>query len=143
MPGPEPELLRADLVRDEGTVLHAYRDSRGYLTIGHGRLIDPRLGGGISRAEAGLLLERDIAGALAGLDGALPWWRQLPEPAARGLANMAFNLGLGRLLGFGRMLAALEAGDFPAAAAEALDSAWARQVGARARRIAALYRDCA
>lgn len=143
MSGPEPELLRADLKRDEGYVSHAYRDSEGYLTIGVGRLIDERLGGGISPAEADVLLQNDIERHLAELDDACPWWRGMPEPAARGLANMAFNMGLARLLGFKRMLAALEAGDFAQAATEALDSKWARQVGARSERIAKLYRSAA
>jgi lysozyme len=54
---------------------------------------------------------------------------------------MAFNLGLGRLRKFRKCLAALEAGDYDEAAAEALNSAWAAQVGARAQRIAAMIRE--
>ena len=60
---------------------------------------------------------------------------------ARGLCNMAYNLGVPRLLGFERMWAALAAGDYERAADEALDSKWARQVGARAARVAALIRE--
>ena len=41
----------------------------------------------------------------------------------------------------GHVIAALKAGDYERAAVEALDSKWARQVGARADRIAALYRE--
>ena len=43
---------------------------------------------------------------------------------------MAFNMGVGGFLAFRQMLRAIEA------AREALDSRWARQVGARAARIA-------
>ncbi len=135
--------ITADLKRDEGFVSHAYQDSENYWTIGYGRLIDERLGGGITDAEAEFLLEHDIAESRADLDRALPWWRALSEPSRRGLVNMCFNLGLPRLLTFKRMLAALEAGDGGLAADEALDSKWAGQVGDRAKRIAALYRDTA
>ena len=132
--------LTNELRHDEGFVAHAYQDSEGYWTIGYGRLIDERRGGGLSKAEALLLLESDIMVALSDLDRNTPWWRDLPEPAQRALANMAFNLGWPRLAGFVKMLAALEAGNLETAATEALDSKWARQVGNRSRRIATLYR---
>ena len=35
--------------KHEGFRASAYRDTRGYLTIGYGRLIDARRGGGITR----------------------------------------------------------------------------------------------
>lgn len=130
------DALKADLVRDEGLRLKPYRDTVGKLTIGVGRNLDDV---GISDAEAGHLLGNDISGVLADLDRALPWWRGLSEARQRALANMCFNLGLTRLQGFKKMLAALEAGDWPAAAREALDSKWARQVGARATRIAEAF----
>jgi lysozyme len=54
---------------------------------------------------------------------------------------MAFNLGVVRLLGFRDMLSRLEAGDWRGAAAAALDSRWAAQVGERARRIARIFEE--
>lgn len=132
--------LQDDLERDEGFVSHAYKDSEGYLTIGIGRLIDKQLGGGITKREARHLLENDIRKVTGALDRALPWWRSLPEGRMRALANMCFNLGLPRLLGFKKMLAALEANDWQKAADEALDSKWARQVGDRSKRISDLIR---
>lgn len=131
------DLLTGDLIRDEGLRLSVYRCSAGKLTIGYGRnLEDP----GITEIEADVLLDHDIRRSLADLDRALPWWRGLTPDQQRGLANMCFNLGLTRLLGFKKMLAALEAGDGERAAEEALDSDWSAQVGKRAQRIAALYR---
>ena len=41
------------LKRHEGLRLHAYADSLGYTTIGYGRMIDKRKGGGITEREAG------------------------------------------------------------------------------------------
>lgn len=130
-----------DLVRDEGFVSHCYKDINGYWTIGFGRLVDERLGGGITESEAEVLLLNDTGRSLADLDRALPWWRGLSPAWQRGLVNMVFNLGLPRLLTFKRMLAALQFDDGDLAADEALDSVWAGQVGKRADRIAALYRE--
>jgi lysozyme len=56
------------------------------------------------------------------------------------LANMAFNMGMPTLLTFGRMLGALAEKDWDRAAAEVLDSKWARQVGSRATELAELMR---
>lgn len=128
--------LRAELVRDEGLRLRPYRCTAGALTIGVGRNLDDR---GISRAEALAMLDADLEAVEGELDRRAPWWRGLPAPARRGLANMAFNLGWPRLAGFRRMLAALEAGEWDRAADEALDSRWAAQVGDRARRVAKLF----
>ena len=44
------------LRRDEGRVRHAYQDHLGYWTIGVGRLIDQRKGGGLSEDEIDYLL---------------------------------------------------------------------------------------
>lgn len=128
--------LIADLRRDEGVRAKPYHDTVGKLTIGVGRNLDDV---GLRDDEIELLLRNDVLAVMAALDRNLPWWRAMPEGAQRGLANMCFNLGWPRLSRFRRMLAALEAGDYDRAAAEALDSKWSRQVGPRAQRIAALF----
>jgi lysozyme len=132
---PETLSLLAELERDEGRVLHAYADSLGYLTIGIGRLIDKRRGGGISNAEADLLKMNDIAKVRAGLDAKLPWWRSLDPVRQRAIQNMAFQLGLTGLLGFRATLAAVKDGDFVRAAANMRRSKWAKQTPARAERV--------
>ena len=132
--------LRDDLIRDEGIRYSAYEDSEGYTTIGVGRMIDDRLGGGLSHEEVMYLLDNDIARVEAELDLAFPWWNQLGEGQRRGLANMAFQLGLSRLRGFKKMLAALGSGHYEHAAKEALNSKWARQTPKRAKRVAELLR---
>ncbi len=133
--------LREDLIRDESFVGHAYQDSKSYWTIGIGRLIDKRKGGGITREEAEYLLDNDLATARADLDAIAPYWLLLPEDVQRGLLNMAFNLGRKNLSEFKKMFAALEVGDYQMASVEALDSVWAYQVGPRAHRIAKLFRE--
>lgn len=134
----DPVALRADLIRDEGEHFKPYRCTAGKLTIGVGRNLDDV---GITQAESRFMLETNIAQVVEQFDQALPWWRSLSEARQRALLNMGFNLGLPRLLGFKRMLAALQQGDYRTAALQALDSTWAKQVGERAQRIAALIRE--
>ena len=68
---------------------------------------------------------------------------ELPIGAWAVLVDMAYNLGVPRLMGFEKMLAAIERMDWKAAAAEVLDSRYARQVPNRAERNALLLRSLA
>ena len=130
--------LKAELIRDEGLRSKPYRCTAGKLTIGVGRNLDDV---GLIAEEAKYLLKTDIDRAMDDLDRNVPWWRSMTDARRRALVNMCFNLGWPRLEGFKNMLAHLQAGDFARAAAEALDSRWARQVGERSERIAALIRE--
>lgn len=121
------------LIRHEGLRLKPYADAGNRLTIGVGRNLDDS---GITREEAMLLLHNDIERVSRELDQKLPWWRGLSETRQKVLVSMAFNLGMPKLLGFRNMLAALEEGDFSAAAGHMLASRWAGQVGSRAAELA-------
>jgi lysozyme len=131
----EVPLLIEHLKDDEDFSSYVYPDSRGYLTIGYGRMVDKRLGGGVSEPEGSYLLLNDVNETLAELDERLPWWRGLSELDQRVVADMAFNLGLPKLLQFKRTLAAIQAGDRAGAARGMRDSAWFSQVGRRSRRL--------
>ena len=133
-------LLRLHLRRDEGIRLKPYKDSVGKLTIGVGRNLEDR---GISNEEADLMLENDINDHIKALNKSRPWIQQKPVAVRLGLYNMAFNLGVPRLLGFVKMLELIDHDDYEGAAKEALDSKWAKQVGPRAERIAELFRSAA
>ena len=124
--------LKEQLRRHEGVVDHAYEDSEGYWTIGVGRLIDQRKGGRLRPDEIDYLLENDLKFLMADLDRALPWWRRMSETRQLVVADMAFNLGIAGLLAFKKALAAMQAQDWPTAAAEMKDSRWYAQVGKRA-----------
>jgi lysozyme len=134
------DIVRAELVRDEGVVLHAYEDSLGFLTIGVGRLIDKRKGGGLSRAEVAMLLDNDIENKVNDLDRHLPWWNNLDDVRKRALLNVCFQIGIGDsakgtgLLGFKNTLAALKRGDYKAAAAGLRASKLYQQTPARTER---------
>lgn len=135
---PNDALLIKELERDEGRVLHAYQDSLGWWTIGIGRLIDKRKGGGISNEEADYLKRNDIARFKAELDKVAPWWRSVSPVRQRAIQNLAFNLGAGGLVQkWPKTVAMMKAGQWrEAAAAIRANKVWVNQVGARAERIA-------
>jgi lysozyme len=130
------DLARAQLKADEGVIPYAYQDSEGYWTIGCGRLIDKRLGGGLSDDEINYLLNNDLFRAEKTARALFAGFDRLSEARKAVLVNMAHNLGQTRLAGFQRLREAVKEQDWEQAAAELLDSKWATQVGQRAVRLA-------
>lgn len=128
------------LKQDEGCVLHVYKDSLGYATIGYGRLIDEARGGGISTQEAEMLLRNDITAKTVQLHNAFPWFKTLDEVRRDALVCIAYQLGVNGLAAFRKACAALEQHDFEQAAVEFLDSSWHRQTKARCERMARIIR---
>ncbi len=145
--------LQAELIRDEGERLNAYRCTAGKLTIGVGRNLDDvgirpdeqrRLGltverckyrTGITRAQSRALLAADIDACEAEADRRFPWWRKLDPVRQRVLLNMLFNMGGATLATFRNTLAAMARQDFAAAVRGMRASRWHDQVGARAVRL--------
>lgn len=125
------------LKRHEGIRLKPYTDTVGKLTIGVGRNLDDV---GITQGEAEFLLERDIDRVVADLTRAVPFWLTIDEVRQHVLVDMCFNVGVTRLLGFKKALAAIEAGDYETAASEMLNSKWATQVGLRSKTLADMMR---
>lgn len=120
---------------DEGFSKYPYQDSRGVWTIGFGRNLDDV---GISKTEALVLLANDVQIAKDEVAKVLRTLN-IPEPhlyRKEVLYNMMFNLGWNRFLNFVKMLKALRQQNYEDAAKEMLDSLWAKQVGARAIRLA-------
>lgn len=128
-------LIERLLVRHEGICLRPYKDSVGKLTIGIGRNLDDV---GISEKEAYNLLRADIFKADSGLRNAFEWYSNLNEVRQAVVCSMVFNIGLSRFKGFKKLIAALEVGDYAAAANEMINSKWAEQVKTRAVELSAL-----
>jgi lysozyme len=130
--------LTEQLVRQEGLRLRPYTDTRGRLTIGVGRNLSDA---GLTEYEATYLLDNDIDRTIRGLAVRYPTWFPQLDPVRQAvLVNMAFNLGLAGVAGFMRMIAAVATGQYGQASDEMMDSAWARQVGARAGELSAQMR---
>ena len=149
LPPEEQERMARQLKRHEGFCFSAYLDSEGVLTIGYGHNCKAwpvngvaKPGDIISEGQAEMLFKNDLDLAEAQIGYALPWIDLLKYPRRAVLINMVFNMGLGSvasgrgLMGFRRMLAAMQREDYAAAAHEMLNSHWARQVGQRARELA-------
>ena len=128
--------LKQQLLREEGSESCAYQDTRGFWTIGVGRLIDARKGDGLSQDEIEYLLDNDIKKITEQVHKFLPWVSKLNEPRQAVLIGMAFQMGLRGLLGFKRTLGSIEDGQYFEAAVEMLQSEWAKQTPERAHRLA-------
>ena len=133
--------LTTQLNRDEGRRKSAYPDTLGYLTIGVGRLVDARKGGGLRDDEMDYMLRNDINDRIDALTRALPWFQNLDDARKGVLLNMAFQLGTDGLLAFKNTLAKVQGGDYDAASAMMLQSKWATQTPERAKRMADQMKD--
>lgn len=117
--------------RQEGFRSHPYTDTEGKLTIGYGFNIAPD-GPGLSEDECDAVLAIKLTKTARALALVWPHLERMDQPRASVLVNMTYNMGVAGLMGFHRMLAMIEAGNYEGAAAAGLESKWATQVGQRA-----------
>ena len=129
--------LQALLIRHEGLRLKPYTCTAGKMTIGVGRNLDDN---GITEVEAMNMLDRDIAVTTATLRDEFHWFADLDRTRKDAVISLGFNLGVPRLKGFTKFLAAMTLHDYDTAAREMLDSKWATQVGQRAIELAGMIR---
>ena len=129
---PAIELIK----KHEGLKLKPYKCSAGKLTIGYGRNLEDN---GISQVEAEELLQNDVQRCYIECMK-VSFWYKLNEARQVVLLDMCYNLGISRLKGFKKMLAALEGVDYEKAAKEMLDSKWAFDVKTRAKELAQIMK---
>lgn len=140
------------LIEHEGLVLTPYKCPKGKLTIGVGRNIEDNplsekekkaLGDyqhGITKNGALMLLRNDVEKCLKDLKK-LECWKGLDIERQYAMLDMCFNQGISGLLGFKKMLKALEMKDYKKASEECLNSLYAKQLPKRAKRIASLIKE--
>lgn len=132
--------LREALTKEEGNVPYAYKDHMGFWTIGIGFLIDKDKGGRLPDPICRAWLDYKLDEIDAAFDREIPWWRTRPENVQLALCQMAYQLGVAGTLGFKKMIACIQAGDYGGAKAHALDSKWARDdTPERAKRVTDLF----
>lgn len=134
------DLLRRLLLRDEGFRRSAYQDHLGYWTIGVGKLIDARKGGGITYDEALFLLENEVSAKERELLAHFPSYAGLDRVRRAVLLSMAFQMGVMGLMAFRNTLRAVEEGRYADAAEGMMRSLWARQTPGRALRLSEAMR---
>jgi lysozyme len=118
------------ILRNEGYRQHVYEDTEGIATIGIGF----NLKEGFTKEESMLILKHRMGKFIEELVERVPVFLTVSSVRKIVLLDMAYNLGINRLLKFRKMLAALGQGDFQLAATEMLDSRYAKQVKGRALR---------
>lgn len=124
--------LKRALKTAEGWSPIPYRDTVGVWTIGFGHALrgepTPNLRWTKGQAETQLL--RDVADAIHDASS-FAWFPTLDAVRQEVIVELAFNMGLPRLQGFKKMIAALAVKDYDRAATELQDSRWYTQVGLR------------
>ncbi len=121
------EMLISRIAEHEGIKKFAYKDSLGYITVGIGRCLDPKKGGGLSVDECFYLLRNDIKEEHT-LLSQYDWYAKQDVVRQGALIELSFNLGFNGLLGFKDMIKALGTNSYSTAAKELADSLWAKQV---------------
>ena len=129
--------LRDLLVGQESYKQFPYTDTTGHLTVGIGRNLTDR---GVSLSEALMMLDDDIMYFTHRLDLNLKYFADLDDVRKMVLIIMCFNLGVYGLLGFKKMLKAVEEKDYRAAACEILDSKASTQTGERYETLAEMMK---
>lgn len=128
------KLLLPVLTKEEKRVYHAYRDSKGILTIGDGFNIDPDHGGGLDDTECDFILQHR-AGKAEKLCEAYSWFAGLSDNRKYVIIDMMYNMGAETFAKFHATHAALATGDYAKAADQMANSLWDKQVGHRADRL--------
>jgi lysozyme len=136
----------------EGIVLNVYQDHLGIDTVGIGRNLQDRgitdgelsfinktmdevYENGLTEEEAYYLCMNDIAIVEKELLANKPIVNQLNDVRQMVLVDMAFNMGVPRLMAFKNMWLAIEKVNYQLANEEMIDSRWAGQVGSRAMKL--------
>ena len=104
-------------------------------TVGIGYTKGVTVDSTMEQKQAEKITEGHVAELDAALHRALPWYAEASFVTKTVLINMAYNMGLHGLLQFRNTLAFMSQGNWAKAAANMRQSLWAKQVGARARRL--------
>ena len=113
--------------REEGFKSEMYQDTLGNWTLGHGIT-------NLTEEESAAVVAIRVEKLEDALRDEYSWFHRMNEGRQAVLVSMAYQLGLGGLSKFKKMIAALGESDYHEAAKEGLDSRWARQTPARAER---------
>lgn len=126
---------------EEGFRADPYYCSEKYPTIGIGW----KIGGKnqpledfkwmqISEEAALAQCKNEVSDLAMNLHCVIKCWQDLSEARQAVLISMAYQMGIGGLMRFKKMIAAIEVNDFVEAAQQGMNSLWANQTYARANR---------
>ena len=101
--------LKESIKRFEGLKLKPYKCPANKLSIGYGRNLEDN---GITTHEANLMLENDLLNVKLELEDKLSVFNKLDDVRQNVLIEMAYNMGVPKLLGFKKTIGYLETGVF-------------------------------
>ena len=134
--------LRQQLEIDEGCKYVIYLDHLNLPTHGIGHLIlesDPEygqpVGTPVTDERVIECFEKDLESVQKDCYRLYDDFDNLPETVQEIIANMLFNMGLGRMRAFKGMKRNVDARQWDKAADEMVDSRWYNQVGERSKRL--------
>ena len=134
--------LRQQLEIDEGCKYVIYLDHLNLPTHGIGHLIlesDPEygqpVGTPVTDERVIECFEKDLESVQKDCYRLYDDFDDLPETVQEIIANMLFNMGLGRMRAFKGMKRNVDARQWDKAADEMVDSRWYNQVGERSKRL--------
>ena len=138
----ELEILKKELIEDEGVKYEVYLDHLGYKTFGIGHLVkavdpenDMEVGTAVSDQRVSECFVNDIEKVIEDCIILYDDFYTLPDEVQLIVANMMFNLGRPRLTNFIKMKTAVDNHDWQEAAIQMKDSKWYKQVPNRAERL--------
>ena len=138
------EILKKELIQDEGVKYEVYLDHLGYKTFGIGHLCkatDPEndfeVGQEVSKERVDECFLADIEQVIEDCTILYDEFYTLPDEAQLIIANMMFNLGRPRLSKFIHMRENVIKGNWKSAEEEMRNSRWFDQVPNRAERLCA------
>lgn len=129
--------------RHEGLLLQARPDAKGFWVIGYGHDMSEdeafRMGPmTVDKAEE--MLQEDLEHAEYACQKSFGWMDSIGSDRQDVLTEMVFQLGMGGVLGFRKMLMCLSGGDYTGAASEMIMSQWHQQTPARCEELAGIVR---
>ena len=142
------EFAKGMVKEHEGLRLDAYKDSKGFLTVGYGHLIDKgsppdiqalQEGATITKERAEKLFEQDYK-EHADAAKKIPGYGKADEKQQAALIDLTFNMGPDWHQDFPKFTAAFKAGNYELAGAELENSKWYGDVARRAPTIVSLIK---
>ena len=124
--------LKESLKLNEGFKATVYKDHLGYDTIGYGFAIKDLV---LDEDIAGLILERDIFRRYMQLNSNFDWFSSQPDNVRDVCVEMVYQLGFSGFCKFKTTIQYLIEGDYGGASMEMLNSKWALQTPARAKKL--------
>ena len=131
--------LIESIKENEGYKSTVYTDTLGFDTIGYGFAIKDLE---LDEEVCDLILDKKLDKLIDATNKKFPFLRELPQDKCEVIFEMVYQLGLNGVSMFKKMLKALENKDYDKAAAEMLDSLWAKQTPDRAIKLSNQMKKC-